>query len=328
MSSKKIIRLFTAFILVLSLFSGCGANSNHSNSGNIKVFLSANNNNDTFQNSFIDSATSNASTSNVTLSTSYAKGSVDTQIQQIKDAASKGYSAIICIPVDPSTALQIEAAAGNIPIVFYNTKPSEKVLEKGKYIYVASDENEAGTLQAKYALDKLKDKKEINVVILMGEKGHSGAIGRTEAVKTALKKSGKKINYTFVDYANWSTDTAKEMFDMFLRTNQKYDVVFCNNDSMALGVIESLKANSIDPSSIPILGVDATKDGCKAISDKTMAFTVFQNAAGQASAAIDSAKVLALGKSLSSVKYATADQLYVYVPFEAVTSANVSKYMK
>lgn len=327
MSSKKIICLLSTFVLILSLLSGCGISSNDSNA-KIKIFLSANNDTDTFQSSFIDSATKTASSNHDDLSVAYAKGKIDTQIDQIKEAASKKYDVIICIPVDPTTALQIEAAAGDIPIIFYNTKPSERVLEKGKYIYVASDEYQAGKLQAEYALDQLKDKKELNVVIMMGEKGHSGTIGRTEAIKDTLKKSKKTIHYNFVDYANWSTDTAKDMFDLFLQTKQKYDVVFCNNDSMALGVIEALKDNSIDPSSVPVLGVDATKDGCKAISDGNMAFTVFQDAAGQATAAINAAKALASNTSLSSVKYATKNQLYVYVPFEKVTSENVSKYLK
>ena len=46
------------------------------------------------------------------------------------------------------------------------------------------------------------------------------------------------------------------------------DCVICNNDSMALGVMEACKNSGIDCSTLPILGVDATADGCEAIRQK------------------------------------------------------------
>mgnify|MGYP002538283215 CR=1 FL=1 len=66
-------------------------------------------------------------------------------------------------------------------------------------------------LQAEYVLDKMASKDEINVVIFKGEKNHSATKGRTEALKTAFKNSGKKVNIVFEDYADWSTDKAAEM---------------------------------------------------------------------------------------------------------------------
>lgn len=50
-----------------------------------------------------------------------------------------------------------------------------------------------------------------------------------------------------------------------------YDCIISNSDAMALGAIEAMKAEKLDPSSIPIVGVDATVDGCQAIKDGSMA---------------------------------------------------------
>ena len=76
----------------------------------------------------------------------------------------------------------------------------------------------------------------------------------------------------------------------------------------------------------PVLGVGATADGCTAIEDGKMVFTVYQSAKGQGEYAVKVAAELARGGSISGIEGATKDNKYVYVPFEKVTAANVSEY--
>lgn len=78
-----------------------------------------------------------------------------------------------------------------------------------------------------------------------------------------------------------SDSLTKEMMEVFFKTGQPYDCVISNNDSMALGAIEALKEHGDDLSEIPVLGVDATTDGCASIKAGEMAFTVYQSATGQ-----------------------------------------------
>ncbi len=327
---KKVINIFVTAVLMGCMLTGCGESQNTaSNSGgsSVKVYMNLATSTDTFRNTIVEAAKSTAAQAGVELTVEAAEGSVDAQSAQIKQAVSSGYDVIICNPVDPATALQLEVAAGELPIVFFNSCPDENALEAGKYVYVGSDEKVAGEYQTEKALEMLSSKDEINVALFMGEKGHSATVGRTDAVKHALKVSGKKINYVFCDYANWDTDIAAEMYKLFLKTGKTADCVICNNDSMALGVIKACKEEGIDLSTLPILGVDATTEGCLAIKNGEMSFTVYQSASGQGKAVIDAAKALAAGQGLDNVEYVSDDKIYVWVPFEKVDSSNVDNYM-
>lgn len=151
-------------------------------------------------------------------------------------------------------------------------------------------------------------------------------LGRSNALKAVLDDSGKKINYVYDDYADWDLDTAKAQFDVFLKTGQKVDVVACNNDNMALGVLQSCEEHGISPDEITIVGVDATDVGCAAIEEDKMAFTVYQSATGQGTYAVKAAARLAQGKSLKGLDYLSDDHKYVWVPFEKVDKSNVDDY--
>ena len=141
-----------------------------------------------------------------------------------------------------------------------------------------------------------------------------------------FRSSGKTINYVFEDYADWNQELSKHLFETFLRTGSPVDCVLCENDSMALGVIEACKEANIDLSTLPVLGVDATADGCAAIKNGEMAFTVCQSGAGQGEAAVKAAIQFAKGESVDSLEGVSEDGKYVWVPFEKVDSTNVSQY--
>lgn len=324
---KRILSIVAVGVFAAMTIVGCGsgASSSSSGGGGGKVLFIITDVNDTFRKTLADAVVSQASAQGVSLDMVETGGVLDTEIELISTAKSKGYSAIICRPADNATALQLNVLAGDLPMIYLNNQPSDEHLTADKYIFVGSDEYTVGVYQAEYVIKKLGTKS-MNVIIFEGERGHSATIGRTASVKDTLRANGIDANYVFVDYANWSDTEAAEKFGIFLKTGQTVDAVFCNNDTMALGAIQAMKDNGLDYTKIPVCGVDATADGCASIAAGEMAFTALQNAEGQAAKAVEAAKVMGSGGSISSIEGASDDLKYIWVDFEPVDASNVSKY--
>lgn len=323
---KRIARVLAVCLGTAAIACGCGKSGGESGKG-MKMLMTINQM-DTFRLTVAGGAQQTAEANGIQLEVVDAENVIENQVDQIQKAAANGYSAILCGAIDVDTAVELKASAAGLPIVFVNSCPNDKNLEKDAYMYVGSNDAMAGEFQAQYVLDKLASKDEINVVLIKGPNRHSATKGRTKGVKKTFAASGKTIRYVFEDYADWSTEKAEEMYELFLQTGREVDCVICNNDAMALGVVEACKKAGIDPGSQLILGVDATADGCKAIENGEMAFTVYQPGTGQGQAAVEVATALALGNSAKDVEGIAEDGKYVWVPFEKVDSSNVSQYMK
>lgn len=313
-----------AAAILVSLISGCQM-KDMANSGSMKIYYAAMESGDYYE-GWASQLQEQAAKYGADFDVGYAENSVETQDAQIKSAATEGCNVFLCGLVSSDTVTEIKAAAGNTPIVFINNAPDDGQLEKDQYIYVASDEFMAGQYQAEYILEQLGNKNEINIAILKGPKDASGTVGRTNGLKQTLKASGKKINYVFEDNANWSMDTAQELMGMFLKTGKQVDCVAANNDDMALGGLAAFEQAGMGTDSILFLGVDASADGCRAIAEGRMDFTVYQPMSNQIAAAIEAAQKLANGKSVIKMEGASEDGKYILIPFEKVDANNVAQY--
>ena len=324
---KKISKLFLLGILVLSFLCACGSNGATGGKDKVKILLSVNQM-DTFRQTLVDAALIRVKEEGGTLDVFDAGGVIENQMAHMKKAAQEGYDIIICSPVSTDTVVELKASAEGLPIVFFNSCPSDKQLKDCFYVYAGSDEQVAGEYQAEYILEQFKAKNEINVVIIGGSKGHSATVGRTNGIKRVLAKSGKTINYVFEDYADWDTGKAYDIFSVFLKTGVKADCVLCNNDAMALGVIQCMEENGINAGDMMVLGVDATVDGCNSIKEGKMAFTVYQSGKGQGNAAVEMALRIVRGDAPEQMEGITENGKYVWVPFEKVDRSNVGNYGK
>ena len=326
-SIKRIISIVLTTILVLGMLTGCdkGSGSGSTSGSGVKIYFTTPVLDD-FKELLLNAVKESGDKAGASVTIGEPCASVDDQVAQIREAATSGYDVIICNPVDSETVLQLEVAACNLPIVFTNSQPEEDKLEANKYMYVGSNEIDAASFQAEYVWNKLGKPAKMNIAILSGQPGHPAAIARTKGVKDYFKSNNVDVTYVFNDTAYWDTDKAYDAFLIFLKTEQPFDAVICNNDSMAIGVVKAMKEKGYDTSKIPVVGVDATDGGCDSIREGGMQYTVYQSAVGQGEAAIKTAIALAKKGSAAGVEGLTKDGLYVWVPYVPVDKSNVDSF--
>ena len=254
-----------------------------------------------------------------------AQNDVAKQLDQIKNFAASGVQAIIVNPVDTSAtqAMSDAAAAANIPLVYVNREPINVDTMPDNQAFVASNEADSGTLETKEICRLLKEagKSEANIYVMVGELSNQAAVQRTKDIHEVMAgpDCGVKLNIIDEQTANWSRDQAQSLMTNWISAGKTFDAVIANNDEMAIGALQAMKAANFDMKTMIVGGVDATQDALAAMQAGDLDATVFQDAAGQGKGALEAAINLAKGEAV--------DQK-VYIPFQLVTPANVGDFLK
>ncbi|MBB6181493.1 sugar ABC transporter substrate-binding protein [Pseudorhizobium flavum] len=252
-----------------------------------------------------------------------AQNDVAKQLDQINNFVASGVDAIIVNPVDTSAteAMTKAAEAAGVPLVYVNREPINVDSLPDNQAFVASNEQESGTLETKEVCRLLseKGKNPARIYVMMGELSNQAAVMRTQDIKDVMKSGECQVELQIIDEqtANWSRDEAQDLMTNWLSTGEKFDAVISNNDEMALGAIQAMKAANVSMEDVVVGGVDATQDALAAMEAGDLDVTVFQDAAGQGKGAVDAALKLAKGESV--------DQK-VYIPFQLVTPDNIADY--
>ena len=220
-----------------------------------------------------------------------------------------------------SSALIEKAETKKTPIIFMNREPlvsdfSSAWAQTDCY-YVGGDPANQGSLQADIANDlfggsstfkgSTYDKNNdgiIQITIIKGEEGHQDSEQRSRYCISRLEELGYSVEIQNAAYCNWERALArKSMASLY---NENTELLFANNDEMALGAIEYLeydlpKSTSSSSSQtdlpfyqryFPIIGVDATDAGQAAVKAGTLYGTVLNDAIKQASVIVDLTKHL------------------------------------
>ncbi len=244
-----------------------------------------------------------------------AKNDLATQISHVKKAIEGGSKVIVLLSVDEDSSADVVKLTqkANVPLVFLNKLPPMDRFE-GKVAIVASNDLVAGRLQMRMLSDKIGGGGDIG--ILRGVDGHPAARDRTIGVKEIVAaQSGLKIVREVT--CEWQRDKAASVVSGWFSEGLNITAIAANNDQMALGAIDALKARGMTPGQVAVGGVDGTTEALEEIRSGWLTVSLLQNAKAQAERAMADADKFAKGE------YA---QLYDWVPYQLIIPANVDRF--
>ena len=314
---RKKMRKVLLVLLLTGLMVGAVFAGGEKESEGFKVGYVCNSFNDTFQ-TYVMDASEGYFTDKDGFSIVFQDAQEDVIRQQdlVNTFIAQGVDALIVVPVDTSAMDPIVRAAeeAGIPLCFVNRNPyGEKSLPKNVY-YVGSKEIVAGQQQMN-AMGELMDGKG-GVAILMGKLDNEGALKRTEGNESVIADKYPGIKVLAKETGNWQRDQGMTLTENWLTAyGSKLNGILANNDEMALGAVEALKAAGRED--IFVMGVDAIPDAKVAVGNNSLAATVLQDAVGQGAGASDVIYKVLSGGSADSV---------TMIPFVLITKENLADF--
>lgn len=225
------------------------------------------------------------------------KGDQAEQTNQIDTFIANQVDVIICNLVQASSAATViqKCKAANIPVVFINREPTEEDLALWDRVsYVGADARQSGKFQGEI-IAETETKGDINqdgvvsYVMITGDPENVDAQYRTEYSIKALKDAGIQTQELFNQRGDWAQEKGQELAATALANfGEKIDVIFCNNDAMALGASQAIAAaGRTVGKDIYLVGVDALEEAQSLVESGKMTGTVLNDHAAQAKKAVD-----------------------------------------
>jgi ABC-type sugar transport system substrate-binding protein len=284
--------------------------------GNIGVTMA---NSDTFLTVLRKGIEASAAAANQPVQIEIADDDVSKQLSQVQNFIAAKVDAIIVNAVDTSATAPMTKAANDagIAIVYVNRQPSDVDALGPKGAFVASNEADSGTLETKEVCKLLGGKGDI--LVMVGDLANQAAVQRTKDIHEVIATpecAGMKI--LDEQTAVWDPVKAQDLMTNWIAAGHKPAAVIANNDNMAIGAINAMKAAGWKMEDVVVAGIDATQEALAAMKAGDLDITVFQDAAGQGKGAVDTAMKLVKGEKVDAK---------VYIPFQLVTPANMGDFM-
>ena len=337
--SKRFILRWVAVCLLLAALMGCGQSGK-------KIAFFQYKGSDTFITEMMDYMTARVSR-DVAYEVRDAGNSQSVQNQQIVELIDKGYDLFIINAVDrlSSSSIIERCAKEKLPIIFFNREPLEDALIGNDVFYVGAAADSLGEKQAEMVADLFTegfagskyDKNGdgiVQIVILKGEQGHQDAEKRTYNCVARLQELGFETDVMAIEVADWNRrDGYEAMRSLYAQYGDSIELVFSNNDDMALGAIDFLldegvfsTENGVRDQPFIIVGVDGTAVGLEAIRRDLLYGTVNNDSVSQSDAILTLADYILNARSFDDFPYVITREHYIYIDGDVITQANLAEF--
>lgn len=362
---KKVLSILLSVAMTAVLFAGCSNDSKANNNVGDNTNKTESNENkednskadtpilgtgiysssDNF-NSYIGKAIANASKGVFETNIEDGQNDQGTQNNQVDTMLAKGAKAIALSVVDVTAApvlVQKAIDAGNVPVIFFNKEIMDQDLlaSYDKVYQVTSTGGDYGaSIQGHMIIDYWKanpkaDKNgdgKIQMIVLMGDPGHTAAQPRATFVKSTIEDAGIAIDLLEEDTGMWDTAKAKDKMDAWIsKYGNEVEFIVAGNDAMALGALQSVEAAGFNNEGvesenyIPIIGIDALPEVLDRIESGEMMGSVLQDAKTQGEMIVKMAENLVNGKDvLDGIDFELeAGAKAIRVPYQPITIDNL-----
>ena len=252
------------------------------------------------------------------------------QNNQINNFIAQKVDALIINPVMTSAADQIIATVkdAGVPTVLINREPTaDQMSAYDKLVYVGCDARQSGTMQGELILDTankgdINGDGKVSYIMIQGDPENVDAQYRTEFSVKALTDAGMEVEELDLQRGDWDRNKGQEIAQNDLaKFGEDIEVIFCNNDDMAIGALQAIQAAGRKVNEdIYLVGVDALDAALNEVVNGNMTGTVLNDANGQAAGAVEAMEALLGGKT-----YASGEQS-IYVDYVKVTPENAADF--
>ena len=225
------------------------------------------------------------------------------QMNQIRNFVTQGFDVMIVNLVQASSEPDVTNICNEagIPVVYINREPDAEreeawVTDGIKATYVGADARQSGTYQGE-EIAELENKGDadgdgvVRYIMVQGDPENVDAQYRTEFSVKALTDAGVEVEELDLQRGDWDRNKGQEIAQNDLaKFGDEIEVVFCNNDDMAIGALQAIQAAGRTVNeNIYLVGVDALSEALEAVIAGNLTGTVFNDHFSQSHSAADAA---------------------------------------
>ena len=213
----------------------------------------------------------------VTLLYEQAEGDTRRQIQQVQKMLQKNIDLLIISPneAEPLRPVVEAAYSKGIPVIVIDRKISSTHYSA----YVGGDNYQVGYAAGEYVASLLKRKGKVLEFIVLP--GSSPAYERSKGFNEAISRF-PSLSLAAVVNGEWLKDSANKQLDSIIQSNLDADVIFAQNDFLALKLSEYYKRNHLrKPHIIGVDGLPGKSEGLELVSDGEITATLLYPTGGE-----------------------------------------------
>jgi ribose transport system substrate-binding protein len=189
------------------------------------------------------------------------------QLTIAEGMVTQGYKVLLLSPQTDANLQPImeQAKAAGVPVVNVN----DAVIPQAEH-YVGNVQRDNGVRVAKWFIDNRPEGGK--VAIVEGQAGVYAAVQRTDGFKSTIEAAGKFTVVASVP-GNWDRQVSYDAATNILQQHPDLIGFYANNDGMALGIVEAVKAAGLQDK-VAVFGTDGISDAYASIKAGELTGTV------------------------------------------------------